>query len=121
MTGMRRLRRAGMVGAPLACALLSAAILTGVIGGAQADPVVPSQNQVNQASQAAGQAKAAVSPAQAALEAAQKHLAQFEAAAQQAQQRYAAATAGYLMIGLVITGVMHAIATRLNASVVRTA
>jgi peptidoglycan DL-endopeptidase CwlO len=83
-----------MVGAPLvACVLLSAAILTGVIGGAQADPVVPSQNQVNQANQAAGQAKASVSPAQTALVAAQQHLAQLEAAARQAQQRYAAATA----------------------------
>ena len=91
---MRRLRRAGVVGAPfVACALLSGAILTGVIGGAQADPVVPSQNQVNQANQAADQAKAAVSPAQTALEAAQQHLAQLEAAARQAQQRYAAATA----------------------------
>ena len=83
-----------MIGAPLvACVLLSAAILTGVIGGAQADPVVPSQNQVDQANQAAGQAKAAVSPAQAALVAAQQHLAQLETAAQQAQQRYTAATA----------------------------
>jgi glutamate/aspartate transport system permease protein len=36
-------------------------------------------------------------------------------------EAYAAATAGYLVIGLVITGVMHAIATRLNASSVRTA
>ena len=83
-----------MIGAPLvACVLLSAAILTGVIGGAQADPVVPSQNQVDQANQAAGQAKAAVSPAQAALVAAQQHLAQLETAARQAQQRYTAATA----------------------------
>ena len=91
---MRRLRRAGAIGAPLvACALLSGAILTGVVGGAQADPVVPSQNQVDQANQAADQAKAAVSPAQTALEAAQQHLAQLEAAARQAQQRYAAATA----------------------------
>ena len=83
-----------MIGAPLvACVLLSAAILTGVIGGAQADPVVPSQNQVDQANQAAGQAKAAVSPAQAALVAAQQHLAQLETTARQAQQRYTAATA----------------------------
>jgi len=83
-----------MIGAPLvACVLLSAAILTGVIGGAQADPVVPSQNQVDQANQAAGQAKAAVSPAQAALVAAQQRLAQLETGARQAQQRYAAATA----------------------------
>ena len=89
---MRRLRRAGVVGAPLACVLLSAAILTGVIGGAQADPVVPSQNQVDQANQAAGRAKAAVAPAQTALEAAQQQLAQLETAAQQAQRRYTAAT-----------------------------
>ena len=83
-----------MIGAPLvACVLLSGGILTGVVGGAQADPVVPSQSQVDQANQAAGQAKAAVSPAQAALVAAQQHLAGLEVAARQAQQRYAAATA----------------------------
>ena len=83
-----------MIGAPLvACVLLSGGILTGVVGGAQADPVVPSQNQVAQANQAAGQAKAAVSPAQAALVAAQQHLAGLEVAARQAQQHYAAATA----------------------------
>jgi glutamate/aspartate transport system permease protein len=34
-------------------------------------------------------------------------------------EAYAAATAGYLVIGLVITGIMHAIATRLNASILR--
>jgi len=89
---MWRLRRASVAG-PLVCVLLSAAILTGVIGGAEADPVVPSQNQVDQANQAAGQAKDAVSPAQAALVAAQQHLAALETAATQAQQRYVAATA----------------------------
>ncbi len=36
-------------------------------------------------------------------------------------EAYAAATAGYLVIGLVITGVMHVIDTRLNASSVRAA
>ena len=92
VTGMWRLRRASVAG-PLVCVLLSAAILTGVIGGAEADPVVPSQNQVDQANAAAGQAKDAVSPAQAALVAAQQHLAVLETAAIQAQQRYTAATA----------------------------
>jgi len=81
-----------MVGS-LVCVLLSTAILTGVIGGAEADPVVPSQNQVDQANQAASQAKSAVSPAQTALVAAQQHLATLESAATQAQQRYTAATA----------------------------
>jgi cell wall-associated NlpC family hydrolase len=89
---MWRVRRASVAGT-LACVLLSAALLAGMIGGAQADPVVPSQNQVNQANQAAGQAKAAVTPAQAALVAAQQRLAGLEATARQAQQRYAAATA----------------------------
>ena len=89
---MRRLRRTSVLGS-LACVLLSTAILTGLIGGAEADPVVPSQNQVDQANQAAGQAKSAVSPAQAALVAAQQHLAALETAATQAQQRYTAATA----------------------------
>jgi glutamate/aspartate transport system permease protein len=34
-------------------------------------------------------------------------------------EAYAAATASYLAIGLAITGVMHAIATRLNQSAIR--
>ena len=78
---------------PLGCVLLSGAILTGLVGGAQAEPVYPSQNQVDQANQAANDAKAAVTPAQSALAAAQQHLVQFETAARQAQQRYTAATA----------------------------
>jgi cell wall-associated NlpC family hydrolase len=81
------------VALPIGCAVLAMAILTGLVGGAQADPVYPSQGQVDQANQAANDAKAAVTPAQAALVAAQQHLAQLESAAREAQQRYTQATA----------------------------
>lgn len=89
---MRRLKRS-RAALSLGCALLSASILTGMVGGAQADPVYPSQNQVDQANQAANDAKAAVTPAQAALVTAQQHLAQLESAAREAQLRYVEATA----------------------------
>ncbi|HET9172147.1 MAG TPA: NlpC/P60 family protein [Actinospica sp.] len=91
--GTRRGIRRSRVLLPLGCAALTAAILTGLVGGAQADPVYPSQNQVDQANQAANDAKAAVTPAQSALEAGQQHLAQLETAARAAQQRYTEATA----------------------------
>ena len=89
----RRLLRRSRVALPIGCAVLTMAILTGLVGGAQADPVYPSQGQVDQANQAANDAKAAVTPAQAALVAAQQHLAQLESAAREAQQRYTGATA----------------------------
>ena len=89
----RRLLRRSRVALPIGCAVLTVAILTGFVGGAQADPVYPSQSQVDQANQAANDAKAAVDPAQAALVAAQQHLAQLESAAREAQQRYTEATA----------------------------
>ncbi len=89
----RRLLRRSHVALPIGCAVLTMAILTGLVGGAQADPVYPSQSQVDQANQAANDAKAAVSPAQAELVAAQQHLAQLESAARGAQQRYTEATA----------------------------
>jgi cell wall-associated NlpC family hydrolase len=81
------------VALPIGCSVLTMAILTGLVGGAQADPVYPSQGQVDQANQAANDAKAAVTPAQAALVAAQQHLAQLESAAREAQRRYTEATA----------------------------
>ena len=90
---MRRRFLRSRVALPIGCAALTAAILTGLVGGAQADPVYPSQNQVNQANQAANSAKAAVDPAKAALVAAQQHLAELEAASRQAQADYAEATA----------------------------
>jgi cell wall-associated NlpC family hydrolase len=94
---MRRIRRRrflrSRVALPVCCAVLTAAILTGLVGGAQADPVYPSQNQVNQANQAANNAKAAVDPAEAALVAAQQHLAELEAVSRRAQADYAEATA----------------------------
>ena len=77
---------------PIGCAALTCAILMGLVGGAQADPVYPSQNQVDQANQAANDAKAAVTPAQAALVTGQQHLAQLETAARAAQQQYTEAT-----------------------------
>ncbi|HTJ66214.1 MAG TPA: C40 family peptidase [Actinospica sp.] len=89
----RTLRRRSRVAVPLGGVLLSVTIVTGVVDGAQADPVYPSQGQVDQANQAANDAKAAVTPAQAALQAAQQHLAQLETTARDAQQRYVAATA----------------------------
>lgn len=89
----RRLLRRSRVALPIGCAVLTMAILTGLVGGAQADPVYPSQSQVDQANQAANDAKAAVTPAQAALVAAQQHLAQLESAAREAQQRFTEATA----------------------------
>ena len=88
---LRRLRRSRLA-LPIGCVLLSGAMLTGVVGGAQADPVYPSQNQVDQANQAAQDAKSAVTPAQSALSAAQAHLVDLEATARQAQQRYTDAT-----------------------------
>jgi cell wall-associated NlpC family hydrolase len=81
------------VALPIGCSVLTMAILTGLVGGAQADPVYPSQGQVDQANQAANDAKAAVTPAQAALVAAQQHLARLESAAREAQRRYTEATA----------------------------
>lgn len=89
----RRLLRRSRVALPIGCAVLTMAILTGLVGGAQADPVYPSQSQVDQANQAANDAKAAVTPAQGALVAAQQQLARLESAAREAQQRYTEATA----------------------------
>jgi cell wall-associated NlpC family hydrolase len=83
----------------LVCALACAAGVGGVAGGAQADPAggaspgTPSRAQLDQANQAANRARVALTPAQAELAAAQRRLAALETAAQQAQQRYAQATA----------------------------
>jgi cell wall-associated NlpC family hydrolase len=74
------------------CALACAATLGSAIGGAYADPVYPSQNQVNQAQQAVQDDKAAVGPIQARLDAAQRELGLLVQRSQIAAQQYDAAT-----------------------------
>jgi cell wall-associated NlpC family hydrolase len=73
-------------------ALACAAILGPAVGGAYADPVYPSQNQVNQAQQAVQQDTQAVTPIQAQLDAAQRQLTQLVQQSQIAAERYDAAT-----------------------------
>jgi peptidoglycan DL-endopeptidase CwlO len=74
------------------CALACAATLGSAVGGAYADPVYPSQNQVDQAQQAVQQDKAAVAPIQARLDAAQRQLTLLVRQSQIAAQQYDAAT-----------------------------
>jgi peptidoglycan DL-endopeptidase CwlO len=73
-------------------ALACAAILGPAVGGAYADPVYPSQNQVNQAQQAVQQDTQAVTPIQAQFDAAQRQLTQLVQQSQIAAERYDAAT-----------------------------
>jgi cell wall-associated NlpC family hydrolase len=63
-----------------------------VIAPASADPVYPSQNQVDQARQAAHDAKSAVGPVQARLDAAEGQLAALYQSAQYATEQYDGAT-----------------------------
>lgn len=72
--------------------LACAAALGFAVGGAYADPVYPSQNQVDQAQQAVTQDKAAVLPIQAQLDAAQRQLTQLVRQSQIAAEQYDAAT-----------------------------
>lgn len=74
------------------CALASAAMLGITVGGAHADPVYPSQNQVDQAQQVVQQAKSAVGPIQAQFDAAQQQLAELVRQSQIAAEQYDAAT-----------------------------
>lgn len=85
-------RRLGVSRRVFCCALACAATLGSAIGGAYADPVYPSQNQVNQAQQAVQQDKAAIGPIQARLDAAQRQLTLLVRASQIAAQQYDAAT-----------------------------
>lgn len=73
-------------------ALACAAMLGPAVGGAHADPVYPSQNQVNQAQHAVQQDKQAVVPIQAQFDAAQRQLTQLVRQSQIAAERYDAAT-----------------------------
>lgn len=74
------------------CALASAVLLALTIGGAYADPVYPSQNQVDQAQQAVQNAKSAVAPIQAQFDAAQRQLTMLVRRSQIAAEQYDAAT-----------------------------
>ena len=74
------------------CALASAALLGLTVGGAYADPVYPSQNQVDQAQQAVQRAKSAVAPIQAQFDAAQRQLTLLVRQSQIAAEQYDAAT-----------------------------
>jgi len=62
------------------------------VGGAYADPVYPSQDQVNQAQRAVQQDKAAVAPIQAQFDAAQRQLTALVRQSQIAAEQYDAAT-----------------------------
>jgi cell wall-associated NlpC family hydrolase len=74
------------------CVLACFALLGLTIGGASADPVYPSQNQVDQAQQAVQSAKSAVAPIQAQFDAAQRQLTALVRQSQIAAERYDAAT-----------------------------
>ena len=74
------------------CALASLALLGLTVGGAYADPVYPSQNQVDQAQQAVRRAKSAVAPIQAQFDAAQRQLTLLVRQSQIAAEQYDAAT-----------------------------
>src|SRR5438270_1102074 len=74
------------------CALASVALLGLTVGGAYADPVYPSQNQVDQAQQAVQHAKSAVAPIQAQFDAAQRQLTLLVRKSQIAAEQYDAAT-----------------------------
>lgn len=74
------------------CALASVALLGLTVGGAYADPVYPSQNQVDQAQQAVQNAKSAVAPIQAQFDAAQRQLTLLVRQSQIAAEQYDAAT-----------------------------
>ncbi len=84
-------RRVGMSRRVL-CALASLALLGLTVGGAYADPVYPSQNQVDQAQQAVQRAQSAVAPIQAQFDAAQRQLTMLVRQSQIAAEQYDAAT-----------------------------
>jgi cell wall-associated NlpC family hydrolase len=76
-----------------ACAVACVALLGLTAGGAYAaDPVYPSQDQVNQAQKAVQQDKAAVAPIQAQFDAAQQQLTALVRQSQIAAERYDEAT-----------------------------
>lgn len=84
----RRVRRSRRV----LCALACAALLGFTVSGAYADPVYPSQNQVDQAQQAVQRAQSAVAPIQTQFDAAQRQLNLLVRQSQIAAEQYDAAT-----------------------------
>jgi cell wall-associated NlpC family hydrolase len=75
-----------------ACAVACLAVLGLTVGGADADPVYPSRDQVEQAQKAVQRDKAAVAPIQAQFDAAQRQLTLLVRRSQIAAEQYDAAT-----------------------------
>ncbi len=85
-------RRVSMSRRIVCAALVCAATLGPAVGGAYADPVYPSQDQVDQAQRAVTRDKAAVVPIQMQLDEAQRQLTALVRQSQIAAERYDAAT-----------------------------